>query len=67
MKNVMITSLVDSCIHMQVALPGFFDCLLFSDSSLRREEFLTYSFAIQQNTISCKLVIFSATMEAEIK
>lgn len=47
-------------------LARFFDCLFCYFLTLRREELLMYSFAIQQNTRSCKFVIFSATMEAEM-
>lgn len=54
----MVTALVNSCVQMQVAwLGGVF----------HRQELLTYSFALQWNPRSCKLVIFSVSMEAKIK
>lgn len=57
MKNVIITVLINSCIQIQVVSPR---------GAFHREELLNYSFALQWNLWSCKLAIFSVSVEAEI-
>lgn len=58
MKNVMITALVNSCIQLQVAWQG---------GVFHREELLTLLFCTSLKPRSCKLVVFSESMEAEFK